>query len=213
MPVPAELWQNEPNEAAHPARKKAFQIIQASGATSVLEVACGIGVDYPLYRDADIAYFGVDITQKFIEEAQRRGVPCKVANALKLPFENNSYDAIYCKDLLLHLPPNDWKRVLKEMARVARKIIVVIDDLWYNFTSYMPREKYLYTENGETRQLCFFNNVYGAEEVRGYAERLGLSVQVFDGGTVKRVRLARNQRAVLDVEAPSQITVYKKVIK
>lgn len=208
--MPVELWQNEPNEAAHPARKKVAELI-ASEAENVLEVACGIGVDYPLYQKLGIKYYGVDITSKFIEEAKHRGVPCEVADALSLPFADQSFDAVYCKDLFLHLPPDDWKRVLREMVRVARKFVVVVDDLWYAFTSYMPREKYLYhNEKGETQQLCFFNNVYGEAEVKAYAEHLGLNVQVFDGGTVKRVRLASNQHSVLNVDAPSQITVYRK---
>jgi len=204
IPVQPKDWQNEPAELQHPGRKRVFELVKANS-INVLEVACGIGIDYPRYHNVDIQYFGVDITPKFIEEAKRRGVPCQVADARELPFPNESFDSVYCKDLFIHLPPNIWKNVLTEMARVARKQVIVLDDAWINTTEYRPCEKYQCKEG----VLTFYNNRYGEKEMRVYAETLGLTVTTQDGGSVKRIHILGNT-ITPNIMHPSQITIYKE---
>jgi ubiquinone/menaquinone biosynthesis C-methylase UbiE len=172
MPRPASEWQTNEYELNHKGRKAASDYITGG---SILEVACGIGVDYPLYKAKGISYFGVDITPKFIEEAQRRGVPCQVADALKLPFPDRSFDAVYSKDFLLHLPPGDWRKALAEMARVARDKILIVDHGWENKTRYLLAEQYKSTEG---KELLFFNNVYKKVDVEEYMASLGFDLEV-----------------------------------
>lgn len=205
-PIDPKYWQNEPNERNHPGRRRVFELIKASGSQSVLEVACGIGVDYPLYKEAGIQYLGVDVTPKFVEEAKRNGVPAEVQDARNLPYPDNSFDSVYCKDLFIHLPPNVWRIVLAELARVAKKQVIILDDAWINNTEYSPCEKYYDAKGGV---LTFFNNRYGEDEVKAYASALGLKVQVLDGGSVKRIHIEGNQ-ITPDIMHPSQITVYTK---
>ena len=174
MPGKTEDWQNSIGEQTHPARRIIAEIVQQNG-KSVLEVACGIGVDYPRYKQLGIKYFGVDITPKFIEEAKRHGVPCKIASALALPFENGSFDSVYCKDLLLHLPIGDYKIVLKEMTRVSRGPVIVADHIWEQRTRYLLCEQYTSKDAGE---LIFFNNVYNQKDVQDYMESLGYTMKI-----------------------------------
>lgn len=205
IPVAPKDWQHEPNELAHPGRQRIFDLITASKFTSVLEVACGIGIDYPRYHAVDIKYYGVDITPKFITQAQKVMVPCEVADARNLPFLDNSFDVVYCKDLFIHLPPNVWKNVLAELARVAKYQVLVLDDAWVKITDYRPCEKYMSDEG----TLTFWNNRYGETEVRSYAESIGLTVSVLDGGSVKRIHVEGNI-ITPDIIHPSQITMYIK---
>lgn len=205
MPGKASDWQNEPNERSHPGRRRVAELVKAAG-ESVLEVACGIGVDYPIYQKEGIRYYGVDVTPKFIEEAQRRGVPCQVADARNLPFPDASFDSVYCKDLFIHLQPGEWRTVLKEMARVAKQQVIILDNGWLTQTVYRPCEKYFFAEG---KVLTFYNNMYGEREVRVYAESLGLTVQVQPGGSVKRV-VVEGDKVTPDVWHPSQIAVFTK---
>lgn len=209
MPGITEQWQADTSQLEHPGRKRVAELVLANS-KSVLDVACGVGVDYQLfYKSSGIKYLGVDITEKFIDVAKSNGVPCMVANALKLPFPDGSFDSVICKDLLLHLPPNIWRTVLSEMVRVAKKQVVTLDDAWQQGTVYMIREKYatLDLESKQIREIMFFNNIYGMHDVLTYASELGLTVQVYPGMTVKKVV---PEGGSPDTYERSQITVYTK---
>ena len=207
LPVAAKDWQNDPTEQAHPGRAKVAELVKEAGC-SVLEVACGIGIDYPRYKELGVAYTGVDITPRFVEEAQHRGVPCQVGDARNLPFPDGSFDTVYAKDLFIHLPPNMWRQVLKEMARVARKQVLILDDAWYGRTLYLLREKYHALVKGKMQELLFYNNLYAEDDFKREAEALGLTVGVVQGGSVKRIEVAPD--GVKAVLHPSQVTVYRK---
>lgn len=209
MPGVTEKWQADTSQLEHPGRKRVAELVLANS-KSVLDVACGVGVDYHLfYKDNGIKYMGIDVTEKFIDVAKSNGVPCMMANALKLPFPDKSFDSVICKDLLLHLPPNAWRTVLSEMARVAKKQVVILDDAWQQGTIYMIREKYaaLDPESKQIKELMFFNNIYGMHDVLTYASELGLTVQVYPGMTVKKVV---PEGGSPDTYERSQITVYTK---
>ena len=207
LSVAAKDWQNDPSEQQHPGRAKVAELVKAAG-NSVLEVACGIGIDYPRYKELGVNYMGVDITPRFIEEAQRRGVPAQVADGRNLPFPDNSFDTVYAKDLFIHLPPNVWRQVLKEMARVARKQVLILDDAWYGRTLYLLREKYHALVKGKVQELLFYNNLYAEDDFHKEAESLGLTVEVTQGGNVKRIEVSPD--GTKGVLHPSQITIYHK---
>ena len=180
MPGAPSEWQTSYSELHHPGREIAAALVPDG--SSLLEVACGIGVDYPLYKSKGVNYFGVDITQKFIDEAKRNGVPCQIGDALKLPFPSNSYDSVYCKDLLVHLPPGDWKTALSEMARVCRDRVIILDHAFEDKTRYLLCETYKANEGGG--DLYFYNNVYDAKEVQAFMATLGFDMEQHQTGSI-----------------------------
>ncbi len=95
--------------------------------TSVLDVGCATGIDYPLYREAGLRYVGVDFTYKLLLGALKHTPDVTVVqgDGKKLPFKNESFDSVYSKDMLVHLPPDAYKKVLEEMWRVTRKVLMI----------------------------------------------------------------------------------------
>jgi len=93
----------------------------------VLDVGCATCIDYPLYREAGLFYVGVDLTYKLLLGALKHAsdVPVVQGDGKKLPFKNGSFDSVYCKDMLVHLPPEVYKRVLGEMWRVTKKVLMI----------------------------------------------------------------------------------------
>jgi ubiquinone/menaquinone biosynthesis C-methylase UbiE len=178
MPGDPSEWQNSCSERNHPGREVAASLVPCG--SSLLEVACGIGVDYQRFKDKDVIYFGVDLTEKFITEAKRHSVPCQVADALNLPFPDKSFDSVYCKDLLVHLPPGDWKKVLCEMARVCRDRVIILDHGFEDKTRYLLCETY----KAETGDLYFYNNVYSAKEVEAFMYTLGFCMEQYQTGSL-----------------------------
>lgn len=93
---------------------------------SVLDVGCITCIDYPMHKKAGLKYTGVDVTPKFVKHARKLypEVDVHEGNILSLPFKNRSFTTVYCKDVLEYLPPGKWRKALKEMWRVARKLVM-----------------------------------------------------------------------------------------
>jgi SAM-dependent methyltransferase len=84
---------------------------------TALDVGCGPGyVMEALWQLFDV--HGVDIDPAMVAEARNRGVDAKEADAHSLPYEDDSFDLVYCSFLLLWV--KDPAKVLSEMKRVSR---------------------------------------------------------------------------------------------
>lgn len=94
---------------------------------SVLDVGCATCIDYPLYQEIGFRYVGVDLTFKLLLGALENDptVPVVRGDGKKLPFKNESFDSVYAKDMLVHLPPGDYAKVLADMWRVAKKCLMI----------------------------------------------------------------------------------------
>lgn len=114
----------------------------------VLDLGCGLG-----YTSRELAntlnasqITGVDLDERLIKNARQingDGVDFKVANATALPFDENSFDFVYCRFLLLHVPA--YEAVMAEMHRVVKTggMIMIQDfDLLTSSGLYPPESAY-----------------------------------------------------------------------
>jgi len=87
----------------------------------VLDVGCGNG-RFCKYLEKG-KYTGVDFSEKMIEEAKKR-FPKKdfrVANALSLPFQGETFDKVYAIAVIHQIPSEEYrKQFLAEMERVLK---------------------------------------------------------------------------------------------
>lgn len=90
---------------------------------TALDVGCGPGfVMEALWQSFDV--HGVDIDPGAVAEARARGVDAREADAHSLPFEDDSFDLVYCSFLLLWV--EDPAKIVSEMARVSRDWVACI---------------------------------------------------------------------------------------
>ena len=96
--------------------------MQQIPASSVLDLGCGNGnVICLLKKHVNARYYGLDLSEKMIEEAGKRlggDVELTVGDAEKLPYEDNSFDVVICNASFHHYPSpekavNEIRRVLK----------------------------------------------------------------------------------------------------
>lgn len=98
---------------------------------TVLDICCGSGMGAEIYVWCGARVTGLDISDRSIararERAKRHGFAAEfvTGDAENLPFPDQSFDVVTVHDGLHHLP-NPHKAVA-EMARVARKAIIVIE--------------------------------------------------------------------------------------
>lgn len=110
-----------------------FRLLQLRPGARALEVACGSGgVTCLMAAETGASCIGVDINPHGIEAARARAkslgmterVSFQVVDAsAPLPFEDASFDAVFCNDSVNHLPDRlavlrDWRRALRPGGRL-----------------------------------------------------------------------------------------------
>lgn len=99
----------------------------------VLDLGCGNGRLYPIMKDKGAQYIGVDNSEGLISIAKRKHPEAsfQVADALKLPFKDNSFDKIYAIAVLHHIPSKELReQFLKQARRVLKPNGLLIITVW-----------------------------------------------------------------------------------
>jgi ubiquinone/menaquinone biosynthesis C-methylase UbiE len=101
-----------------------FADFSAARGKRVLEIGVGLGTDHVQFARAGAHLHGVDLTEKGVELVGRRldleglGSDLQVADAERLPFDDESFDVVYSWGVLHHTP--DTPAAVREAIRVLR---------------------------------------------------------------------------------------------
>lgn len=103
-------------------------VVDATGCTTLLDAGCGEGfvVDLLTREHPDLKITGVDISDDAIEYAKEHfgeKARFRTGSVYKLPFSDNSFDAVLCSEVLEHV--DDPNRAVAELKRVARDYVVI----------------------------------------------------------------------------------------
>lgn len=95
---------------------------------SLLEVAAGFG-EVPKVAGEQLARRGItlDITDLDRQPSHLRGHRAVAADALALPFRDESFDLVSCSLFAHHLGPADLARFVNEASRVSRCAVLIND--------------------------------------------------------------------------------------
>lgn len=132
---------------------------------SILDVGCHSGLFTKKISEKinPKKIFGVDISKKAIKEAQRRikDGNFQVADAASLPFKKNSFNAVFCLEVLEHV--DDPEKVITEIARVLKPkgyavILVPLNTtlfrtIWFLWTLYHREWRHAHVYNFEADNL------------------------------------------------------------
>jgi methionine biosynthesis protein MetW len=114
----------------------------------VMDVGCGDGLISTLIADVTGAkVYGVDISRNAVSKARKRGIIAKTMDVDKqeFPFGKESFDAVFCGDLLEHL--YDTENLLENINQLLKPngyLIISVPNIasWYNrgflLLGYMP---------------------------------------------------------------------------
>jgi len=96
---------------------------------SVLEVAAGFG-EVPKLATEQLAEQGIQLDLTLLDRKRSHllaGLRSVVADALALPFPDNSFDLVSCSLFTHHLQPDEMVRFAREGLRVARCALLIND--------------------------------------------------------------------------------------
>ncbi len=91
--------------------------------SKILDLGCGPGIESKKMSDKDIDVCGMDLSPELIKIAKEHTPKATfiIGNMLEtFPFVNNSFDGVFAKASLLHIPKDKIHLVIKEMARVLK---------------------------------------------------------------------------------------------
>ena len=141
-----------------------LKVIQPVGGP-VLDVCChgGTFTKVILSKIGSKDIYGVDVSHSAIQYAQKK-IPFgkfKVADAAKLPYTNNFFNAVICLEVLEHV--DNPSQALSEIYRVLKKggytVILVPSDnrlfkiVWFVWTLYYPVWKHAHVQSFQNSTL------------------------------------------------------------
>jgi SAM-dependent methyltransferase len=122
----AHLWGRLYRFVEEGAIRRATRALSRSG--RILDAACGTGrITALLRREGFATLVGCDISRAMMSVARRQlgQVVFLQTDATRLPFSDDSFDAVTCIGLLMHLDSDTRVQVLKELGRISRRPLVI----------------------------------------------------------------------------------------
>ena len=92
----------------------------------ILEVGCNIGMQLSLLRELGFYnLFGLEIQHDALKRAKSRVSEIRVVegSALEIPFCDRSFDLVFTSGMLIHIAPDDLRRVIFEIYRCSKKFV------------------------------------------------------------------------------------------
>ena len=95
---------------------------------SVLEIGCGFGRITQLVRPLASDYVAIDVSHDQIREA-RRLVPdvTYITSSIQNFVPHRSWDLVLAVEVLMHIPPDEVREVIRKMERMSQSWVVTVD--------------------------------------------------------------------------------------
>lgn len=116
-----EIWKNPSIESYYLLNRWKSQ-----GKKEFLDLGCGLGRHSILFGKNDFNVNCFDISEKAIKrtkewaEGENLKFDYNVGDMLKLPYMNDKFDCIYCRNVISHTDTEGMKQVIKELYRVMK---------------------------------------------------------------------------------------------
>ena len=123
-----------------PHRKFLVEKISNFSPTCILEIGCGTGLNLYLlskkFPDAELK--GIDINSNSVgygntwfKQKNISNIKLSVGKADELEFKDKSFDVVFTDAVLIYIGPDKIKKLVKEMIRVAKKVLILNE--WHCF--------------------------------------------------------------------------------
>ena len=106
----------------------------------LLDLGCGYGEDLDYFNKNGFETYGIDVSEKMIEEAKIKTKQSKlfVAPFEKLPFEDNKFDVVFSRYALQH--SKNIKPIFDEVSRVIKPNGIFVFLVTHPFRQYFEKK-------------------------------------------------------------------------
>ena len=199
----AEHYDRSSNWCTDPAlAERVLSLLSLDASTELLDVACGTGLVSQWFVGRVARIVGVDITEAMFEQAREHIDELVVAPGEALPFPDNSFDLITCRQGTQFM---DDGAAIQEMARVVRPggTVCVI-----NLCAYGEEDRAEYFEILRWRNPVRRNFYLRGDLVRLF-EDAGLEVAVHDHISEEDVDAWSDNKAIPEARREAIRSVYR----
>lgn len=114
--------------------------------TKVLDIGCASWWFDKIWKHKKIVYSGLDYNEEMVSFCKDQWLDVKLYDASKdvIPFDDNTFDFIYCSHVLEHLLSNEQIKLFSEVSRVLKK--------WWTFMVFTPTPYNRYFWDDPTHQ-------------------------------------------------------------
>ena len=118
----AQIWKNPSIESYYLLNRWKSQ-----GKKEFLDLGCGLGRHSIQFAQNGFNVFSFDISQDAIEKTrewakkEQLNLDYKIGDMLNLPYNNEQFDCILCRNVISHTDTEGMKNVIKELNRVMKK--------------------------------------------------------------------------------------------
>lgn len=151
---------------------------------NILDLGAGSGIFGKYFEDKEFNVKCIDISEGMINLCLNRGLDAKVMDFYDMTFENNSFEAIWSMNTLLHVPKKSLKIILKEIKRVLKDDGIFYmglyggrssEGIWEN-DFYEPHRYFSFYEDEEIKEII--SEIFEIDEFKSrYGIRDGFSFQ------------------------------------
>ncbi len=96
-------------------------LVGAAAGGLIIDLGCGPGFEARVMQGDGYRVVGLDLSTSMLQLARQAGVPGVQADLRRLPFADESADAVFSSASLLHVPREDTVPTLAEWRRVTRR--------------------------------------------------------------------------------------------
>lgn len=105
-----------------------YHISLALSAKNILEAGCNVGnnlKDFPRTFNVE----GFDMNEHAINKCKKRypEFKFKLGSITKIPYPDSSFDLVFTRTVMIHIPTNEVKQAMSELVRVSKKWIFNIE--------------------------------------------------------------------------------------
>jgi SAM-dependent methyltransferase len=110
---PLEPWKIEE-------RARFIQLLQQEGKQTLLEIGAGPGHDSLVFQENGFIVTCTDLSPEMVKHCQEKGLNAQVMDFAHLDFPPESFDAVYARNCLLHVPKHDFPGILEKIRILLR---------------------------------------------------------------------------------------------
>lgn len=108
-----ERASHSPDEFKVQERSEFLKLLKVEKRETLLEIGCGHGRDAQFFQSQGLRILAVDNTPTMVKLTTEKGIRAQVLDCYDLDEINETFDAIYTMNCLLHVPKQDFDRVLR----------------------------------------------------------------------------------------------------
>ena len=96
-------------------REQFLALFQRENKKKLLEIGAGTGIHGKFFQDSGLEVICTDLSPEMVKRCRQKGLEAYTMDFLSLEFPDNSFDAVYAINCLLHVPRKDLPKVLRDI--------------------------------------------------------------------------------------------------